>query len=61
MIPSETRTLSQTECAMNTKYIVRRSGAEREQLTELTRKGKAAAYKIRHAQILLKADANGPA
>jgi transposase len=46
---------------MNKKYIVRLSDEERAQLTELTRKGKAAAFKIRHAQILLKADANGPA
>jgi transposase len=46
---------------MNKKYIVRLSDEERSQLTELTRKGKAAAYKIRHAHILLKADADGPA
>ena len=45
---------------MNKKYIVRLSEEERSQLTELTRKGKAAAYKIRHAHILLKADADGP-
>jgi Homeodomain-like domain len=61
MIPSETRMNSQTECPMNKKYIVRLSDDERSHLTELTRKGKAAAYKIRHAQILLKADADGPA
>jgi transposase len=46
---------------MNKKYIVRLTEAERAQLTELTRKGKAAASKIRHAHILLQADANGPA
>jgi transposase len=61
MIPSETITLSWTECTMNKKYIVRLSDEERSQLTELTRKGKAAAYKLRHAHILLKADADGPA
>jgi transposase len=61
MIPSESIRCYQTECAMKKKYIVRRSDEECEQLTELTRKGKAAAYKIRHAHILLKADANGPA
>jgi transposase len=61
MIPSETITSYQTECAMNKKYIVRLADEERRQLAELTRKGKAAAYKIRHANILLKADANGPA
>ncbi|MBT9141415.1 MAG: hypothetical protein DDT30_02007 [Dehalococcoidia bacterium] len=43
------------------KYIVRLTNEERGQLTELTRKGKAAAYKIRHAHILLKADVDGPA
>ena len=46
---------------MNKKYIVRLSAEERSQLTELIRKGKAAASKIRHAHILLQADANGPA
>lgn len=46
---------------MNKKYIVRLSDEERRQLTELTSKGRAAAYKIRHAHILLKADAEGPA
>ena len=61
MMPSESRRCDQTECAMNKKYIVRLSDEERAQLTELTRKGHAAAYKIRHAHILLKADADGPA
>jgi transposase len=46
---------------MNKKYIVRLSDEERRQLTKLTNKGKAAAAKIRHAHILLKADADGPA
>jgi transposase len=46
---------------MHKKYIVRLSDEERTQLTELTNKGKAAAYKIRHAHLLLKADADGPA
>jgi transposase len=46
---------------MNKKYIVRLTDVEREQLTALTRKGKAAASKIRHAHILLQADTNGPA
>ena len=61
MIPSESQRCDQTECAMNKKYIVRLSDEERRQLTELIRKGTAAAYKIRHAHILLKADADGPA
>jgi hypothetical protein len=46
---------------MNKKYLVRLDDAERGSLTELIRKGKAAAYKIKHANILLKVDANGPA
>jgi transposase len=46
---------------MNKKYIVRLSDEERCQLAELTRQGKATAYKIRHANILLKADVDGPA
>jgi transposase len=43
------------------KYIVRLDGDERERLHRLVRAGKAAAYKIRHANMLLMADANGPA
>ena len=45
---------------MNKKYIVRLSEEERKELKRLIAKGKAAAYKIRHAHILLKADADGP-
>ena len=61
MIPSESIIGSQMECTMHKKYIVRLSDEERAQLTELIRKGKAAAYKIRHVHILLKADVDGPA
>jgi Homeodomain-like domain len=61
MIPSETITSDQTECAMHKKYLVRLADEERSPLAELTRKGKAAAYQRRHANILLKAEANGPA
>jgi Homeodomain-like domain len=61
MIPSEGIMGDQTECAMNKKYIVRLSAEERAQVAELTRTGKAAADKIRQAQLLLKADADGPA
>lgn len=43
------------------KYVVRLTSKEREQLQDLVRKGKTQAYRIRHAQILLKADADGPA
>ncbi len=44
---------------MNKKYIVRLTDEECDYLNELVTKGKAAAYKIRHANILLKADADG--
>lgn len=42
------------------KYIVRLSADEREELGELVSKGKAAAYKIKHANLLLQVDAAGP-
>jgi len=45
------------------KYIVKLTIDERQALSDLTTKGKAAAYKIRHANILLHADQGeeGPA
>ena len=46
--------------AMKKKYIVRLTGQERRGLRALVNTGKAAAYKIKHANILLKADADGP-
>ena len=45
---------------MNKTYIVRLTDDERQELVQLTRSGKAAAYKIKHAHILLHVDANGP-
>lgn len=45
---------------MPKRYIVRLSKEERSQLTELVSTGKAAAYKIKHANILLNIDVNGP-
>jgi transposase len=42
---------------MTKKYIVELTPAEREELLTLTRQGKASARKIRHAHILLLADA----
>jgi transposase len=42
-------------------YVVRLTPEERRGLEAMIRKGRAAAYKIRHAHILLKADADGPA
>jgi len=41
-------------------YVVRLSEEERTELKGLVKKGKAAAYRIKHANILLKADAEGP-
>ena len=48
---------------MPKKYIVELTEEERERLKELVSKGKAAARKIQHAQVLLKADGapSGPA
>jgi len=45
--------------SVNKRYIVRLTELEREQLEGLISKGKASARKIRHAQILLKVDADG--
>ena len=42
------------------KYIVRLTDEERETLEDLVGKGKTAAYKIKHANILLQVDADGP-
>lgn len=46
---------------MNKKYIVRLSDAERRTCEELVKKLKGTSQKVRRAQILLKADADGPA
>ena len=48
------------EGAMNKKYIVRLTAEERGQLEALVKRGQGQAYKIKHANILLKADADGP-
>ncbi len=42
------------------KYIVRLTDAERETLTQVATKFKGSSQKVRRAQILLKADADGP-
>src|SRR5881397_1129339 len=47
--------------AMQKKYIVRLTDAERARLTDVVKKLKGSAQKVRRAQILLKADADGPA
>lgn len=46
---------------MNKRYVVRLDGDERRQRETLVKLGKAAGYKIRHANMLLMADADGPA
>ncbi len=46
---------------MDKKYIVRLSDTERETCQEVIRKLKGTSQKVRRAQILLKADAEGPA
>ena len=46
---------------MQKKYIVRLSDKEREVLNEVVKKLKGTSQKVRRAQVLLKADADGPA
>ncbi len=45
---------------MNKKYIVRLTAKERKELENLVKKGKTQAYRIKHANILLAVDADGP-
>jgi transposase len=45
---------------MNKRYIVRLSSQERDELNALVKKGKRAAYIIKHSLILLAVDADGP-
>jgi hypothetical protein len=46
---------------MQKKYIVRLTAVERETLQEMVKKLKGSSQQVRRAQILLKADADGPA
>jgi hypothetical protein len=46
---------------MRKKYIVRLTEEERQKCQEIIRKLKGTSQKVRRAQILLKADADGPA
>jgi hypothetical protein len=46
--------------AMKKKYVVRLTTEERGILRTMVTKGKVAAYRIKHANILLAADADGP-
>lgn len=50
------RIVIQWWAGMNRRYVVKLGSQEREQLRALVETGKAAAYRRRHAQILLKAD-----
>jgi transposase len=45
---------------MNKKYIVRLAAKEKKELEDLIRKGKTQAYRVKHANILLAIDADGP-
>ena len=45
---------------MNKKYIVRLTAKEHKELEILVKKGKTQAYRIKHANILLAIDADGP-
>jgi hypothetical protein len=45
---------------MQKKYVVRLTDEERSELQEVVRKLKGTSQKVRRAQILLKADADGP-
>lgn len=46
---------------MNKRYVVRLDAEERQRLEQLVSVGKVAGYKIRHANMLLMADVDGPA
>src|SRR5258706_10144861 len=50
----------QRRVVMNKKYIVRLSDEERQVCQEVAKKLKGTSQKVRRAQILLKADADGP-
>ena len=45
---------------MNKKYIVRLAAKEKKELEDLIKKGKTHAYRVKHANILLAIDADGP-
>jgi hypothetical protein len=53
--------LSEENVGMAVKYVVRLTPQERRNLRDLVRKGKTQAYRIKHANILLAVDADGPA
>lgn len=61
MIVSVSHGASHPEVSQMIKYVVRLTEDERVKLNEVVNKGKAAAQKIKHANVLLKVDADGPA
>src|SRR5262245_40777779 len=58
-IPLLTTMMRYGGIGMNKTYVVRLTDDERQELLQLTRRGKAVASKIKHAHILLQVDANG--
>jgi hypothetical protein len=48
------------EALMQKKYVVRLTNQEREELVEVVKKLKGTSQKVRRAQVLLKADVEGP-
>lgn len=55
------RNLFGKEAGMAIKFIVRLDSEERDSLEKMVKKGKTQAYRIKHANILLAVDADGPA
>jgi AraC-like DNA-binding protein len=53
-------TATKEGCVMLKKYIVRLTSDERETLNQVVAKFKGSSQKVRRAQVLLKADADGP-
>jgi transposase len=53
-------TATKEGCAMLKKYVVRLTDGERETLKQIVAKLKGTSQKVRRAQVLLKADADGP-
>lgn len=54
------KVIGRRQVAMSKKYIVRLTAEESETLAGIVSKGRAAAYRIKHANILLQVDVNGP-
>jgi hypothetical protein len=53
--------LTMEGCAMPKRYVIRLSDGERASLAQVTKKLRGSSFKVRRAQVLLKADADGPA